>query len=229
MNTYRTTARVIGILFIAGMVIGIYGNILILSIIGTPDYLSTLSANSMKLAIGALLWLLTVAGDAIHGVLMYPILKLQNERIAVGYLASRIMDATFIAIMVLFILLQLPLGSEFLNASASATSSFTVLSNLLTKANLFSYDIAMTTLGVAGLLLCYSFYKSKLVPRGIAIWGLLGYATILCGSLLQIAGFTLNSMHTIPGGLWELFIGFWLLIKGFNQSAFSNQPIKADN
>src|SRR5215210_992596 len=100
MNTYRTTARIVGVIYLAGMVIGIGGNVLILSLLGGPGYLAALSANSMLLAIGAGLWLMTVVGDAAHGVLMFPILKRHNERIAVGYLGFRIMDALFIAIMV---------------------------------------------------------------------------------------------------------------------------------
>src|SRR3954471_4406555 len=79
-NTYRTTARVVGVVYIAGFVVGIGGNILIQSILGAPDHLSTVFANSMTIAIGALLWLLTVVGDAAHGVLMFPILKQHNER-----------------------------------------------------------------------------------------------------------------------------------------------------
>src|SRR6266540_3475030 len=112
-NSYRTTARVVGVVYLAGFVVGIVGNGLIQSILGAPDHLSTVSTNSTLLAIGALLWLMAVAGDAAHGVLMFPVLKPHNERIAVGYLGFRIMDAVFIAIMVLFVLLQIPLGSEY--------------------------------------------------------------------------------------------------------------------
>ena len=78
----------------------------------------------MALAIGAILWLLAVVGDAAHGVLMFPVLKQHNERIAVGYLAARIVDAIFIAIMALFILIQIPLGSEYLKAGAPTLSIF---------------------------------------------------------------------------------------------------------
>ena len=63
-----------------------------------------MAANSMLLAVGVVLWLVTVVGDAAHGVLMYPVLKRHSERAAVGYLAARIMDATFIAVMALMIL-----------------------------------------------------------------------------------------------------------------------------
>jgi hypothetical protein len=84
------------------MLVGIPGNIMIQSILGAPDPLAAISANSMTVAIGAILWLLAVIGDAGHGVLMFPVLKQHSERMAIGYLAARIVDAIFIAVMVLF-------------------------------------------------------------------------------------------------------------------------------
>jgi hypothetical protein len=229
VNTYRTTARIVGLLFVAGMVIGIGGNVLILSILGVPDPLSNVSANSMLVAVAASLWLMTVVGDAAHGVLMFPILKRQSERIAIGYLAARIVDAVFIAVMVLFILGQIPLASEYLKAGPSDASYLQALSTMFVDVNLYAYHIAMFTLGIAGLLLCYTFYRAKLVPRPLAVWGLVGYAIILCGSLLEILGFNLLSIHAIPGGLWELFIGVWLIARGFNPSAFVPESAGPDD
>ena len=74
----------------------------------------------------------------------------------------------------------------------------------------------MTALGVAGLILCSTFLRSGLIPRPLAVWGLAGYAIILGGSVLQILGFQLYSIHAVPGGLWEVFIGVWLIVKGFS-------------
>jgi hypothetical protein len=77
----------------------------------------------------------------------------------------------------------------------------------------------MITVGVAGLILCYAFYRSQLIPRLLAVWGLIGYAILLSGSVLQVLGFNLNSIQAIPGGLWEVFIGVWLIVKGFSTSS----------
>ena len=211
-------ARVVGVLFLAGMVIGVVGNILIQSILGAPGYLSTISANSMKITIGAMLLLMTVAGDAAHGVLMFPVLKQHNEYIAFGYFGFRIVDAVFLGIQVLFVLLQLPLGSQYLKAVDPNTIYLQALSTVFIQTNLYSYHIAMIALGLAGLMLCCAFYRAKLVPRLVSVWGLVGYATILFGSVLEVLGFDLHSIDTIPGGLWELFIGVWLIAKGFNSS-----------
>jgi hypothetical protein len=227
-NTYRMTARIVGAMYLAGFVVGVGGNVLIQSILGAPDHLATLPANSMLLAIGAVLWLMAVAWDAAHGVLMFPVLRPYNERIAVGYLGFRIMDAAFIAIMVLFILIQIPLGSEYLKAGASDTSSLQALSTVFMQGQLYAYDIGMITLGIAGLMLCYTLYRAKLVPRPLAIWGLVGYAIIFCGMVSDVMGSGLGLVSSIPGGLWEVFIGVWLIAKGFNASAFVSDSDKTD-
>ena len=218
MNTYRTTARVVGALYILGFVVGIVG-----SVLSTPGQLETLSARSMMIALGALLWVFAAAGDAAHGVLMFPILKQSNERVAFGYLGARLVEAAIIAISALFILLQIPLGAEFLKASASETSYLQSLNALFTRAQAYTYQIGMVALGMAGLTLCYGFYRAKLVPQFFVIWGFIGYVSFLIGSMLEILGFNLQLLHTIPGGLWEMSIGVWLIAKGFNSSAFVSQ------
>src|SRR5215203_4919633 len=230
MNTYRTTARIVGAMYLAGFVVGITGFVLIQSILGAPDHLAKLPTSSMLLAFAAVLWLMAAAWDAAHGVLMFPVLKQHNsERIAVGYLGFRIMDGLIIAIMVLFVLVQIPIGSEYLNAGASDGSSLQALSAVFMQAQLDAYNIAMITHGISGLILCYSFYKSKLVPRILAVWGLVGYAVILGGSVVEVLGFNLLTIHAIPGGLWEVFIGVWLIVKGFNPSAFVSEPANPDD
>lgn len=205
----------VGALFLAGMAIGITGNILVLSVLNAPDGLSALSGHGLKLAIGALLWMLTVAGDAAHGILIFPVLKRHGERMAIGYLGFRILDAVFLGAQALFVLLQIPIGSEFLKAAPGASASLQSLSAIFTRMNLYAYDFAMISLGAAGLILCYAFYRAKLVPRVLAVWGLVGYATILGGSIAEALGWNLHSIHALPGGLWEVFIGGWLIVKGF--------------
>ena len=218
VNTYRTTAKVIGALYILGFVVGIAG-----SVLGTPGQLEAVSARSMMIAIGALLWVIAAAGDAAHGVMMFPILKQNNERIALGYLSARLVEAAIIAVSALFILLQIPLGAEFLKASVSEASYLQSLSALFVQSQAYTYQIGMVALGMAGLMLCYGFYRAKSVPRFFVIWGFIGYVSFLGGSMLEILGFNLQLLHTLPGGLWEMSIGVWLIVKGFNSSAFVSE------
>ena len=228
-NTYRKTATVVGIVYILGFVVGITGFGLFTSILSAPDHLSTVSANSMLLGFAAVLWLMAVIGDAAHGVLMFPILKQHSERMAIGYLAFRIVDAVFIAVMVLFVLIQIPLGSEYLKAAASNTPFLQALSAVFSQAQQYAYQIGMSALGVSGLMLCYTLYRAKLVPGWLAIWGLVGYATILVGMLSAIMGSGLGDLSSYLGGLWEVAIGVWLIVKGFNSSAIASQATTSRN
>lgn len=221
MNLYRTTASVVGVVYLAGFVVGIGGIMLIQSILGAPNPLVTLSAHRMTVAIGAILWLLAVAGDVAHGVLLFPVLKLHSERLAVGYLAARIVDASFIAVMVLFILLQIPLGSAYLTTAPSDAFYLQALSTLFAQGQLYAYEIGMSALGLAGLMLCYTLYRAELVPRWLAVWGLVGYAIIFGGMVSAIMGSGLGDASSVVGGLWEVFIGVWLIVKGFNSSAIA--------
>ncbi len=229
MDTHRSTARVVGALYLAGFVVGIGGDMLIKSVIGAPNDLSTVSANSITVAIGAMLWLMAVIGDAAHGVLMFPVLKPHSERMAFGYLAARIIDAVFIAVMVLFILIQIPLGNEYLKAATSDASYLQALSAIFTQASQSAYQIGMMTLGLSGLMLNYVFYKAKLVPRWIAVWGLAGYAIIFFGMASEVMGSGLGLASSIPGGLWEIFMGVWLIVKGFNSVGQSVKAGANDN
>ncbi len=148
---------------------------------------------------------------------------------ALGYLAARIVDAIFIAVMVLFMLIQIPLGSEYLKAAASNASFLQALSAVSAQASQYAYQIGMSALGVSGLMLCYTLYRAKLVPGWLAIWGLVGYATILFGMVSAIMGSGLGDLSSIPGGLWEVFMGVWLIAKGFRSSAFVPQATRISN
>lgn len=223
--SYRMTARIVGVLFLAGMVVGVGGNGLIQSVLGAPDHLSTVTANSRVLAIGAMLMMMAAVWDAAHGIVMFPVLKQHSERIAFGYLGYRIIDAVFIALWILFLLLQIPLGREYLNAGAADASFLQALSAVSVQASLYAYQIAMIFVGLAGVMLCYAFYRARMVPRFVAVWGLAGYAIHLGGAVLEILGFNLGLIPVIPGGLWELFIGVWLIVKGFSSSPGPSEQV----
>jgi hypothetical protein len=219
-NNFRNTATFVGAIYVAGFVVGIGGNMMIQSTISSPDHLSTVVANSLMVTIGAILWVLAVIGDVAHGVLMFPVLKPHSERMAIGYLAFRIVDAVFIAIMVLLLLLQIPLGSEYLKTAANGAAYLQALSAVTIQGSQYAYAIGMSALGISGLILCYTLYISKLVPRIFAIWGLVGYAVIFVGMLSEIMGSGLGLISSLPGGFWEVSIGVWLIAKGFNSAAF---------
>lgn len=216
MNTFRTTARVVGVVWLVGFVLAVVGNGVIQSILGAPDYLSKVSANSVQVAIGGLVMLVCAAAEVALGVLMFPVFKRFSERIAFGYFSAKIFDAVFFVVWVVLLLIQIPLGSEYLKAGVTGAPYFQALSTVSIQVSQYAYQISQIAVVLAGFLLCYMFYMTKLVPRWMAIWGLIGYAILLGGSVLEVLGFNLQLIQTIPGGLFELFICVWLIAKGFN-------------
>jgi hypothetical protein len=95
------------------------------------------------------------------------------------------------------------------------------MSTVFMQAQLYAYDIGMITLGIASLMLCYTLYRAQLVPKPLAIWGLVGYAIIICGMVSEVMGSGLGLVSSLPGGLWEVFIGVWLIAKGFSAPAIA--------
>jgi hypothetical protein len=126
-------------------------------------------------------------------------------------------------------LFLITLSQEYLKAGAPDASYFQTLAVLALRVRFSAYQLAMVALGVGSLMLFYLFLKSKLIPRFISIWGLVGYALLLASAVLDILGVidTVNGSGVfmyIPGGLFELLVfPIWLIVKGFNSSAIDNK------
>lgn len=83
-----------------------------------------------------------------------------------------------------------------------------------------AYQIAEMSLGLGGVFLCSLLFRTQLIPRFLSIWGLIGYAILMAGTIAEIFAIHIGLMLSIPGGLFELALGFWLLIKGFQPEAY---------
>ena len=93
------------------------------------------------------------------------------------------------------------------------------LASLLTGANTMAYHIGQATLSGGGIFLCALLYRAGLLPRFLSAWGVIGYIIHLAGSVAEIFGILISLVLLIPGGLFEVALGFWLLIKGFQPAA----------
>ena len=80
----------------------------------------------------------------------------------------------------------------------------------------------MAIWGIGGLLFCVLLYKSKLVPRWLTVWGLIGYVIFISGTIAELYGLPIGVQLSLPGGLFEIVLSVWLIIKGFS---ISNEPI----
>jgi hypothetical protein len=111
---------------------------------------------------------------------------------------------------------------SYTEAGAADASYFETLRALAINGNFMAYNVAMVGLGLGSLFFCYLLFRSNLVPRFLAVWGFVGYAIFATGCVLEILGFAGTGLvATIPGGLFEIFFGIWLIAKGFNPSAIT--------
>ena len=223
LGARMTYSRLIGALFLAAFVFYGVGFSLVTSVIGTPDFLSTMSALQTTLVLGVFLMLLNSVVVVGLGALFFPIIENHGKRTALAYLASRIVEAVLLAIGVLCLLMLVPLGQYAVDAGGASAAWATALGALLTQANTMAFQIAMMSLGLASLFLCVLLFRTRLLPRFLALWGFIGYALFLGGAIAEIFGMNIGVMLSIPGGLFELAVGFWLLIKGFQPEAYGGR------
>ncbi len=212
----RTVTRIVGTLYLAAMLVYGPGNAIIASLVDTPDFLSTISANRYQFIWGATLMLMNSVIVIFHGVLLFPVLRQHSKRVAIGYVCTRVVESTLLAAGVVSLLLLVGIGEQYQSAGAAADQHLEALGSMAVAANGLAYQIAMAGLGVGCLFFCGLLYQTGLVPRWMAAWGFVGYATLAAGAVLELFGFGVSLLLSAPGGLFEVTFGVWLIVRGFN-------------
>jgi hypothetical protein len=224
MTSSRKTALVVGVLFILTFVTSIGGAFAYGPVLTDPHYIIGAGADS-RVFLGAFLELFLILTNIGCAVVLFPLLKRQNEGLALGYVAARIVECTFILVGLLSVLAVVTLRQHATTADAgslvTAGKSFIALKNWTFLLGPGFVDGIGT-----GLILGWLMYRSGLVSRRMALFGVIG------GPLLAISGIavlfgviapqsTLQNLATAPEFIWEAFLGLWLTFKGF-------KPVAAD-
>jgi hypothetical protein len=231
LRTNKKTARIVGVLFLTAMVTSLLGGLWLESILAAPDYLISVSANETQMIIGVLLELIN--GIAVVGiaVMMFPVFKKHDEALALGYVALRVIEAVIIVAAAISPLSLVALSQEYVEAGAPDASHFLTLgSSFLAARALWASVMLGIFFGLAALLFYYLLYQSKLVPRLISVWGLIGVALVLAWNLLELFGISISVgiILALPMILNEIFLAIWLIVKGFNSSAIASTSAKTD-
>ena len=231
MNSNRKTAIIVGVLFIIATVAGIL-TLFAEAIIDAPDYLINVSANGNQIIIGALLILIMGIAVALIPVMLFPILKKYNEALALGYVVFRVLEVVTYFVAILSWLLLLTLSLEYVKAGAPDASNFQTFGTLLREADNWNSSILTIVFSLSVLILNYILYKSKLIPRWLSGWGLMGGTLFLASGFLPLFGqgarSTIYILLNVPGGVYEMVFAIWLIVKGFNSSAIASESVKTD-
>ncbi|HSP36565.1 MAG TPA: DUF4386 domain-containing protein [Frankiaceae bacterium] len=217
--TDRATARVVGTLFLVGTIAGLIGLPLQESVVGGDDYLTAASAHPDRLATGVLLQLVMGVAVVAIAVVIYPVLRRGTERLAMGYVVARAVEAVIYIVSGTGLLALISVSENYV--ASDHGSGFAAVGRLIMAQRDWAghaiLDAAVFSVGA--LVLNAAFYRSRLVPRWLSLWGLVGAAAYLVAGLLVMYGLKPLSGPQVgleaPLGLQEIALALWLIVKGF--------------
>ena len=221
----KTIGRATGVLFLITYITSIPAFFILYAPVRLdPNYIIGAGADT-SVILGAFLELLLIIANIASAVVPFAILSRQNGILALGFVTARVIESVFIAVGLLSLLTVVALRQEA--AGADATSLVAVGESLVALhewTRLFGPGI-LAGLG-NGLLLGYLMYRSGLVPRGMTMLGLIGGPVLMAAAIAVIFGVIeqgglVQSLATIPEALWELSLGIWSIVRGFNPSAIA--------
>ena len=232
MFTNRTTGRIVGVLFIIGTGAGVPSLLMGTPFLTAPDLLGMVAANTSQVALIGFLVLLMGAALALVPAMMFPILKRQNEALAVGYVIFRGALETFTYLGVALCWLLLPVVAQQSAASgAAAASQFSGLGNLMLQARNPITAIQDIVFPIGALMFYYLLYQARLIPRWMSGWGFVGAIAYLATGLIAVFTGTHLVALLLPLGLQEMVMAVWLVAKGFGPGTIASesdrQPLAA--
>ena len=217
----QTIARVTGVLFLITFITAISALLLFDPVLNDRGYITGAGADS-RIFLGATLELVLIIANIGTALALFPILKRQNESLALGYVTARVVECVFIAVGILSVLTVVTLRQGATSSDAVALVAVgTALVAIKDGTFLLGPGFVV---GVGnGLVLGYLMYRSGLVPRGLAVLGLVGGPLVCASGLAVMFGvFELGSagqfIATIPEIAWELSLGIYLTVRGFKPS-----------
>jgi hypothetical protein len=217
VSSSRRIALVTGVLFLITFITSIPALYLFQPVLDDPAGYIAGAGSDNRIFLGALLELLLIIANIGTAVVLFPILKRQSEILSLGYVTARVVECVFIAIGILSVLAVVSLRQDAPGEGALAQSLAAIKDWTFLLGPGFVVGVGN------GLLLGYLMYRSGLVPRPMAMLGLIG-GPLICLSgiavlfdVFEYAG-TGQGIATIPEFLWELSLGIYLTVSGFRPS-----------
>jgi hypothetical protein len=232
MRNYRMNALMAGVLYFLGTAFGVASTVVggeVVSSIVTnkplsgPDLLEFVATNSSQITAGSFLILLMGISLVAMTVFLYPIFRKDSEALAAGMLLFRgALEGTFYMVSVLGLLTLVSLGNEYV-AAGDNSIALQAMGNVFYEFQSFLGPVGTIMFLIGATCLYISFYRTRLIPRWLSIWGLIGVVPYMAYALLHFfhmdngIGFYLQ-MVLAPQ---EILMALWLIIKGFDHAAIN--------
>ena len=232
MDSNRRTATIGGALFLVALITDLVGGELIARTVHAPDYLSSLFPNRIHVITGMLLELIAAAAVVGIPVALFSVLRKHSERMALGYVGFRIVEAVTIVVYVFSLPSLLTLSQEYVRAGSLESSHYQTLGASLMAGSYWVYPMIVTFFGIGALLFYSLLYRSRLLPRFISVWGLAAIVLLLAGTLVGMFGYGEGYsvvpepgiiVYAAPIAVNEVFLAIWLIVKGFNSSVIASE------
>jgi hypothetical protein len=217
MDADQRIARVFGVLFIMTFITSIAALALFQSVLDDPAGYIAGGGKDSQIYLGAFLEFLLVLSNVGTAVVLYPIVRGQDELLSIGYVAARIIESVFIAAGIIFILGVVTLRQDSPDAADLAVSLAAL------KDWTFLLGPGMIVPFGNGLILGYLMYRSELVPRPWPWLGLIGGPLLLLGNIGVLFDWWdqtgLVNVLVVPEFVWEAFLGIYCAIWGFRRDS----------
>jgi hypothetical protein len=221
----RAAAKVAGFTYLIAMATSMFAELYVRApLIVAGDAVQTainIAASERMFRIGSAIHLITFASDALIAVALYVILRPVNRNVALLAASWRIIDSAILAVNLLndFVVLRLLSGAEYLKVFE--TKQLQALARLFYSVEGAGFQIGFVFIGLGSTVFSYLWLKSRYIPRALAAWGIFA-SMVLAFVTLAIMVFpalgVMGLSYMAPMFVYEVTLGFWLLIKGLRES-----------
>jgi len=229
LSATRKTALIAGVFFLITFAASIPALLLYDPVLNNTHYIVGAGADT-RVAFGAFLEVLLAIANIGSAVVLFPILKRQRESVALGYVASRILESTIIVVGLISLLSIVTLRQDLAGAGGADHASLVLVGRALVAFHDWTFLLgpAFCAGFGTGLLLGYLMYTSGLVPRWMALIGLIGGSLVFASAVAVLFGVydqgsSVNGLLTAPEFVWELSLGIYLTFWGFRPSPILDQ------
>lgn len=201
------------------MAAAIAANVLLMPVVAEEDTLRAIADSESSVRIHGLLMLINCLAVVGIGVLCLPLFRERYPFVAFSYLTLRLVESIVLIIGILAVLTLPGIAKQAASASVELQPAMAALLRLALDTNWHAYHAAMVALGVGSLGFVYLLLKEQLVPKILAILGLIGYVVLAATSILALLGVKLSLIVTLPVFVFEVWFGVYLILYGFRSNA----------
>jgi uncharacterized protein DUF4386 len=223
MNFSRKTALVTGALYLTTFAASIPAAFFFLTpVLDDPSYIVSAGADT-RVIVGCLLDTVNALACIGTAVAVYPVVRRQNESMALGFVTSRMFEAAVIMIGVVSLLAVVTMRQDAAGSAGADTASLVTTGQALVAVRDYTFQFGPNICaGINALLFGTLLYRSRLVPRVIPAMGLVGAPLLIAAGVATVLGVTEQGsvwfVGAVPVAAWELSVGVWMMVKGFKPS-----------